>query len=458
MLALGVGLRLHGLGVHSLWFDETASLAVATADDPLLMLRGDRHPPLFFLLLRGWRSVVGDADAALRLLPALLGIASLFGLHAVARRLLPRDAALLATALFAVAPYQVWWAQELRMYALLELGTVLALLGAVAPAGRLVVRCALLAGGAAIAFGSHYFGFLVPALCAPLVWGTRTAGDAHGGRRDLAVLLLAPVVGLLPWLPWLLRAVPDQMRAPWSFRPPDDVRELLELPVRLFVVFGSVMSAALPVAIGVLVAAGLVGSLVHAVRGDRVARVAGASVLLAAVALALVFTVLPPTLVPVYLMGVSPVAVLLVAHGLARGLPGGRWFGTALAVACLWGTLELRSGNHKDDYRAAVAELAQAFAPGDFVVAVTGTSEPFSQAGLRHYLRAHPAALAAVRDLPDLLDVLERGALPAARLQVLYRARPYAVATLRRLQACARQVHAGPVHEAMQHLTFELPP
>lgn len=457
VLAVGSGLRLHGLSVHSFWYDEAASLAVATADDPWSALRGDRHPPLFFLLLRGWHALVGADDAALRTLPALLGIAALLGLHVVARRLLSPRASLLATALFAAAPFQVWYAQELRMYVLLELGTVVALLGATATAtatGRTAVRAALLAGGAALALGSHYFGFLVPALCAPFVWRGRD-------RRSLA-LLLAPIAGLVVWLPWLVLVVPEQMRTPWAFQARLGARDLLELPVRWFVVIGSALPAWLPLAVAGLVAAGLVGALRLAWQRDAAARALLASLALAALALLLAFVVLPPTLQPFYAIGVAPVATLLVAHGLARGLPHGVWAGAALAAVCTIGTLVLRAGNQKEDYRGATADLARAFAPGDVVVAVTGTPEFLSQAGLRHYLREQPAARAAIAELPELLERLERGERVGPgdgtlRLQVLYRDRLYAAPTLQRLRARARVVHEGVDRAGLRHLTLVVP-
>ncbi|HEU4420065.1 MAG TPA: glycosyltransferase family 39 protein, partial [Planctomycetota bacterium] len=459
LLLIGVLLRLHGLEVHSMWFDETASLAIAVADDPIAALREDRHPPLFLLLLRAWRALVGEGDTALRLLPALIGIGSLLGTSVVAHRLLPRPAALLATSLFAVAPFQIWYAQDLRMYPLLEFGAVLALLGATGT-GPLAARSALLAGGAAVAMGSHYFGFLVPPLCAPFVW--------QGWNRRSACLVLAPLAGCAAWTPWLVTVLPVQMQTKWGFHAKFGARDLLELPGRWFVVLGANMPAWLPIAIAGLVVSGMAAAAALALLRDRAARVLLASLALAALAVGFEFVVLPAVLTPYYAIAASPVATLLVAHGFAgwlsvRTRSGGllgivlAGLGIGLAVACLSGTLILRGQNLKDDVRGATADLARAWAPGDAVVAVTGTPELFSQACLRHYLRDQPGPLAAVRDLHELLAALERGERPVARVQVLWRARPYALPDLGRLRAVAREVHTGALREAgLQHRTFEV--
>jgi mannosyltransferase len=454
IVVLGAALRLHGLGVHSFWYDEAASVAVATAADPFAALRGDRHPPLFFVLLRAWHAVVGSSDEWLRVLPAVFGIASLAGMHAIARRVLAPGAAVLATALFAVAPYQIWYCQELRMYSLLELGTVVALLGAVASEWHVAARAVALAAGGTIALGSHYFGFLVPALAAPFVWHA-VLPEPGGVRRWRTVLLIgAPAVGMVPWLPWLLTMVPEQLRTTWGVEARLAPRELLELPVRMFVVIGKAMPAAVPIMIAVWVVGALLVAPVSAWRGDRTARVLLASVAAAAAALLLVFTRMQPFLMPSYVIGVSPVVVLLVAHGLGQCLPQGRWVGGFLVVACLVGTVALRLENLKDDYRAVVPELARAFAPGDAVVVITGTPEFFSQAGLRYYLGARTDVLAAIRDVPAFLEQLERGTLPPMRVQVLYRSRHYAAPTLQRLQAKAQLLHEGGESTALQHLTF----
>lgn len=71
-LLAGCVLRLTALDVHSLWFDECGTLAVALADSPTQVLLADRHPPLSFWAMRGVSGWLGESDSMLRLLPALL--------------------------------------------------------------------------------------------------------------------------------------------------------------------------------------------------------------------------------------------------------------------------------------------------------------------------------------------------------------------------------------------------
>lgn len=451
MLALvmlfGCALRLTGLNTHSFWYDEVQAIWAAEAEDLWAVLRDDRHPPLFFLCLRGWVAVVGPGDAALRALPALCSCGSLWLFSRVVRSLLPSGAQLAAVAVFAVAPFQIWYGQELRMYAQLELGSLIAMVGAAAVTAPLFGRAALAFVGATLGFGSHYFGFLIPVVVAALL-----APQWRAGPRRVVLVLAASAAGTMVWLPWVLTMVPSQMAAPWGFQDRLGLREVLELPIRQFVVAGATMPVWLPWSLAAVVGLGLCGALRDGVRGVGPARRLLLALLLPLVAFAATFPVLP-NYRPYYLIALSPVFTLFVAFGAGQLLPGQllTWLFTALLLS---GTVAMRQENAKEDYRAVVDQLASQWQPGDSVVAITGTLEKPSQAGLRHYLRDRPDVLASIRDLPELLAQIERGERPAGRMQVLYRDRPYAEPQLQRLRSLARQVHAGMPSMLLQHFTF----
>ncbi|PJF35592.1 MAG: hypothetical protein CUN49_09805 [Candidatus Thermofonsia Clade 1 bacterium] len=122
LLILGAWLRVYGLSTHSLWFDETFSQRVVSLFDPISLFQngvaGDVHPPLYFALLWLWVQFVGDSVVALRMLSVLIALLALTACYHLARLLFNRRAATLALILAAFAPYQVYYAQETRQYAL----------------------------------------------------------------------------------------------------------------------------------------------------------------------------------------------------------------------------------------------------------------------------------------------------------------------------------------------------
>jgi uncharacterized membrane protein len=130
IVVLGAALRLYQLGDDSLWYDEGGSLAFARfVGFDLTIFRSDicTEAPMQAVLLRIWQAVFGlmtnspvisaANDFAIRLLPCAFGIAGIPLIFILARRLLQDDAAgLIAALFFAVSPFQLFYAQELRVY------------------------------------------------------------------------------------------------------------------------------------------------------------------------------------------------------------------------------------------------------------------------------------------------------------------------------------------------------
>lgn len=81
----------------------------------------DVHPPLYFILLGLWRSVFSGELAASRALSAVFSLVALIPFWRWARALIGPRGALLATGFVALSPFHLWYAQEVRMYALLVL-------------------------------------------------------------------------------------------------------------------------------------------------------------------------------------------------------------------------------------------------------------------------------------------------------------------------------------------------
>jgi len=467
LLALGVALRLTGREVHSLWFDEAATLAVAEADDPLALLLQDRHPPLSGLLFRVWLAVVPAEDAWLRLLPALASSLALVLFAGLARCLLPPAGCLAAVALLSVSPFSVWLAHEVRMYAFVDLAALVALLGVEAwRRGRTRLGCSSIAAGTALAVGFHYMGGLVAAA----VFGC-LAVEVVGRRVSVTAALLpaaAAVLGVAVWSPWLVHALPRQLATAWGWSAPNVLPALLELPARYLIVDASVVPGAGRPVVLALGAWLVLLALVHAVQAWRRRALEDLRLLAlwtAPIAASLMlWPVLPPSCDARTLIVAAPGSVAAIGSGLSL-LGAARRRGAsatmvlvavATVAACLAVTLLHRAGNRREDYRSACADIVAAWRPGDWIVAVSGTPEPFSQHPLRHYLRGRPEVLAAIVD---------RSTLPAAaatwpagtRLHVVHRIAEYARADLQQLVTSFAPVATGPARFRIQVLVLRTP-
>ncbi|HET6455569.1 MAG TPA: glycosyltransferase family 39 protein [Armatimonadota bacterium] len=122
IVLMALVLRLFQLGKESLWIDEGFSLRDASNLEILQSIR-----PVYFLLLRGWLWLGGGANEATMRLPSVLfGVAGVWVLYLLGRRLLGAPAALLASAFMAISVLHINHSQEVRMYSLTVLMSLLA--------------------------------------------------------------------------------------------------------------------------------------------------------------------------------------------------------------------------------------------------------------------------------------------------------------------------------------------
>ena len=118
LLLLASAVRFPGLGARSLWFDETLSGLVAqlNAVQVLTNAAGSSHPPGYYFLLHLWRALDGS-EFILRFPSAWFSLAAVALVARLGHDLFgPREARLAALGM-ALAPFQVYYAQEARMYA-----------------------------------------------------------------------------------------------------------------------------------------------------------------------------------------------------------------------------------------------------------------------------------------------------------------------------------------------------
>ncbi|HEX8904863.1 MAG TPA: glycosyltransferase family 39 protein, partial [Longimicrobiaceae bacterium] len=131
-LLLGVLLRLAQYAVNrSLWLDEglIASSILGRGWAGLLqpLDYGQTAPLGFLALVKGATVLLGSSEFALRLVPFLAAMASLALIVPVARRYVSRRAVPFAVAIFALAPFLVYYASEVKQYSLDVLASLVVL-------------------------------------------------------------------------------------------------------------------------------------------------------------------------------------------------------------------------------------------------------------------------------------------------------------------------------------------
>jgi hypothetical protein len=213
VLAVGVGLRLyHYIVNRSLWLDE-ASLALnllqRSGRELLAPLDHYQGAPLGFLFMQdALLALLGSGERSLRLLPLLASIAGLLIFPYMAARYVGPDvdgrqtlrsleagalaSVVLATALFAVGNYAVYYATEAKQYSVDLLASIVLLYAGAPllgpqPTRRELARFALVAA-LAVPF-SHPAVFVIGALGIVAMGGALLRRDLRGAfERGLAVV------------------------------------------------------------------------------------------------------------------------------------------------------------------------------------------------------------------------------------------------------------------------------
>ncbi len=123
VIGLAACLRLYNLPWKSVDNDEAYSWA--TAHKPFgqilydsITIRGDPHPPVYWVSLRAWILLGGDSEVSMRLFTALTGLTAVALVGYLGRRLFSPAAGTAAALFAALSPGLIWNSQDARMYTL----------------------------------------------------------------------------------------------------------------------------------------------------------------------------------------------------------------------------------------------------------------------------------------------------------------------------------------------------
>jgi uncharacterized membrane protein len=129
-ILVAASLQLFNLGEKSFWIDELLSLNHAGDikgwTSFLAPSSGDWHPPLYFLLLKGWL-LLGGGETWDRLLSVLLGLGVIPAVYVLARHFFSIQVSLLSSFLVAVSPLFLLYDREVRNYPLFTLLSITSL-------------------------------------------------------------------------------------------------------------------------------------------------------------------------------------------------------------------------------------------------------------------------------------------------------------------------------------------
>ncbi|MRS03036.1 hypothetical protein EG832_07410, partial [bacterium] len=127
-------LRILLLDTKGLWLDETFSIWMANLKVSEMLqwvIKIDQHPPLYYFLLHFWVGINGSSPYFARLLSVLFGVGTIPIFYLIGKRLSGPLMGVAAAAFLAFSPFNIYYAQEARMYTLLMFNASVATLALV---------------------------------------------------------------------------------------------------------------------------------------------------------------------------------------------------------------------------------------------------------------------------------------------------------------------------------------
>ena len=207
VLAVALVTRLLGIASRLIWYDEAFSIlfsqkGFATMLTGTLASTGggaaEEHPLLYYMLLSAWMRAFGDSVVAVRLFSIVAGMILVSAVYLLARSLFDVRIGFVAGLITALSPFQVHYAQEIRMYSLLGAWLLLATY-AYWRAARSSGPGWWLAFALFAALAQYTHNLAAFYLLALAIWPI-LKGNWHVAKR----VALAGLLALLLYAPWLV--------------------------------------------------------------------------------------------------------------------------------------------------------------------------------------------------------------------------------------------------------------
>ena len=408
VVLLSLALRLVNLAGPSLRGDEAFTVTFSRQPLPDVwrtLLLTEPHPPLYYTIMHAWMSAAGQSELGVRFVSVLFGVLltaltyrlgrALLGDEAAAPRDEPSGQALIAALLVAVNPYLVWQSQDARMYTLLAAACAAQLLLATVIWQRQETRRSrgfhLWVGYVAvslIALYSHY-GAVFALLAVNLAWllglgRSQSLTPAVWKHPAVRSWLVAQVVVVLCYLPWMLAAAPMLLGHTKGWIAPVGLGTLLERSLITYSL-GTTSGAAAPSLAAGFLAVAAVG-VWQGVRASAGRAVTVLAYLLAPLLIGFGISLRRPMFDERYFLFIIPAYAVLLGWGLGSlardAAHGGRPARTGLTLAVLAGSLWILGasayslGNayfapeyaKSPGWRELVQYIISSASPGDVVI------------------------------------------------------------------------------------------
>jgi len=214
ILILGLFLRIYDLGNESIWLDEASSIADANSNLFKIVKNtaGDNHTPLYAVVLHFWINLFGDSEISTRFLSVLFGFFAIFMIYKVGSLIFDKEVGILGALLVAVSTLHINYSQEVRMYSLMALLTLLSMYFFIQFLNKrsLIISIGYILSSILLIY-SHYYGFFI-IIAQNIYILTLFLFSKKVHKLNFRIWLLLQLVLILLFTPWVLIFIKQALR------------------------------------------------------------------------------------------------------------------------------------------------------------------------------------------------------------------------------------------------------
>lgn len=164
LTAIGAALRFYNLSGNSLWLDEATTYVLSTYDLGKIWaigFTGDNNPPLFHWITH-FMLMLGNSEFILRLLPVLMGIATIPIIYLIGKEIKDKYVGIIAAALVTFSPFCIHYAREAYSYSMVLFVSSLVILYYIKAIKTNEKKNWIIFGVlSALAFWTHFYTFVI---------------------------------------------------------------------------------------------------------------------------------------------------------------------------------------------------------------------------------------------------------------------------------------------------------
>jgi 4-amino-4-deoxy-L-arabinose transferase-like glycosyltransferase len=199
--------RLIGILSRPIWYDEAFSILFSEKGLSAMLYgtlsqtatgSADIHPLGYYTILWAWMKIFGQSIPSARMFSIVVSLASLVLVYQIALNLFDEKTATISALLFSILPFQIHFAQEIRMYSLLSFWLLLTTLSFLRGRNGNWKWWMVFAISSAMAQYTHNLAaiYLIPLAVTPLI---------QKDWKTFKSVVIASIVSILLYLPWLIQ-------------------------------------------------------------------------------------------------------------------------------------------------------------------------------------------------------------------------------------------------------------